>query len=239
MSAPAAGPDVSRARARSLVYRVLADAFRHPRPGHADAVRGAVGLAGAHAPEVPAAVAAALAGVEAALADVTDAGLEAAFVTTFGHVTVPDCPLYETACDAGDPFRQPQALADLVGFYRAFGLEVGAAERADSLAIELEFMHYLAYREAYALTRHGPEAIAVLRDGERRFLAEHVGRWAPVVARAVGARSTGALAAAAHLLEAFLAWEAVEHGIAVREVVLEGAPVPAGDAEDDAWEDEA
>jgi TorA maturation chaperone TorD len=202
--APPAG--ATRALARSHVYRVAALAFRHPDADALPALRrltAAPDLAGWLAPPV----AAALAALHAALAATTADELLAEHVRTFGHVMLPDCALYETAAGSdGDGFRQSQALADLAGFYRAFGLTV-AVDRVDHVAVELEFMHYLAYREAYALERHGPEAVAVLRDAQQRFLAEHLGAWGPALARTLRERSAGALRAAAVLLAELLAAE--------------------------------
>jgi len=206
-----AGAAVERALARSRLYRLLALAFRYP-----DAARvGALGqLAGAVPVEALGesgrALRPALAELASAAGATTPEALQDQYVAAFGHVTLPDCPLYESACGAGDPFQQPQALANISGFYRAFGLEMAkdAAERADHLAVELEFMHYLAYREAYALEHHGREQARLIRGAQRRFLQDHLGRWGPVVARAVAARADGALAAAARLLERFLDAEA-------------------------------
>lgn len=223
------------ALARSQVYRALALAFRHPEADSLGTLSGVV-AALAEAQTLPTPVAEAVAGLNAALQGVRLDDLQDQYVATFGHVTVPDCPLYETACGMGDPFLQPQTLADLAGFYRAFGLEMAgeAHERADHLTVELEFMHYLAYREAYALEHHGPEQVAIVHDGERRFLEAHLGRWAPVLARAVAARAGGPLAAAARLLERLLAHEVERWRIAPAPVVTEGAPlmIPPLDADD-------
>lgn len=199
---------VRRALAWSQLYRLLALAFRYP-----DAARvGALAqLAGALQLE---ALGQSARGLRPTLAELASAargttpeGLQDQYVATFGHVTLPDCPLYESACGIGDPFQQPQTLADIAGFYRAFGLEMAkdAAERVDHLAVELEFMHYLAYREAYALEHHGQDQARLLRDAQRRFLQDHLGRWGPVIARTVAARVGGVLGAAARLLERALA----------------------------------
>jgi putative dimethyl sulfoxide reductase chaperone len=228
--------EAARALVRSQIYRALALAFRHPDAGSAAALAEvASALPAAAAGRVPPPVLEALGDVETVAAGTTVESLEAHYVETFGHVTLPDCPLYETACGAGDPFQQPQGLADLAGFYRAFGLAMAgeARERADHLAVELEFMHYLAYREAYALEHHGEERTAAIRDAERRFLEAHLGRWAPVLARAVAARAAGVLGAAARLLERFLAHEVEAWGIAPTPVVAEGAPLMIPPVDDD------
>lgn len=201
---------VARALRRSSVYRVLAQAFRYPADDEVPALRTSVAAARASA---PAGTADELARLGAALTAATANALREDHAATFGHVVSPDCPLYETACEGVDAFRQPQTLADLHGFYRAFGLEpaAGARERADHLAIELEFMHYLTYREAYALAHHGAAKVEQIREAQRRFLERHLGRWAPALGRAVAERSAGPLGAAGWALERFLIRELADH----------------------------
>ena len=128
---------------------------------------------------------------------------------TFGHQISKDCPLYETQYGAGHVFQQAQQLADIAGFYRAFGLEVadGAGERADHLSLELEFMHVLTYREAYARLHHGADRVTQLRDAQQAFLRDHLSRWVPVLARLVRLRTDGVYR---HLVDLAAAWVAVE-----------------------------
>lgn len=201
----------TRALARSRVYRVAALAFRYPDAVSLAALRQLCDPRDGRAP----AAAEALAALYGVLLDRTLDELRADYTATFGHVMLPDCPLYETAGDSGDAFRQSQTLADLAGFYRAFGLDMAAdaGERADHVSVELEFMHYLTYREAYALERHGADAASTLREAQARFLAEHLGAWGTALARAIGRRSDGSCAAAAAVLDRCLAAERDELGL--------------------------
>lgn len=204
----------TRALARSRVHRVAALAFRYPDAQSLAALRELCDPGELPAGIVPALVEA-LAGLHGMLVDRTVDEVQADYTATFGHVMLSDCPLYETVGDSGDAFRQAQTLADLAGFYRAFGLDIAAdaAERADHVSVELEFMHYLTYREAYALERHGADAASTLRDAQARFLAEHLGAWGPALARAIGRRSDGSCAAAAAVLDRCLAAERDELGL--------------------------
>jgi nitrate reductase assembly molybdenum cofactor insertion protein NarJ len=224
---PAApGPPTGAALVRSQLYRLLALLFRYPAAEDLEALCAlSAGLGGETGAAVGPEVRAALAAVAGAAAATGLAEAQEGHVRVFGHVTLPDCPLYETACDLGDPFAQAQALADLAGFYRAFGLDMApaAGERADHLSVELEFMHYLAYREAFAQVHHGADALATIRDGERRFLHGHLGRWAPVVARAVAARAQGLLGAAGRLLLAVVERDCAAFDARPAPVLLEGA----------------
>lgn len=103
---------------------------------------------------------------------------------TFGHTISQECPPYETQYGSAHLFQQAQRLGDIAGFYRVFGLEVSdrAKERLDHIAVELEFMGFLAFKEAYALTHHGEEKASICRDAQRKFLEEHLARWAPLFA---------------------------------------------------------
>jgi TorA maturation chaperone TorD len=86
---------------------------------------------------------------------------------------------YETENGLPNEFRLSQELADIAGFYRAFGFNVGGSvrERPDHLAVELEFMYVLALKEWYASSQGTPEQIEVCVDAQRKFLSEHLGRW--------------------------------------------------------------
>jgi len=140
-----------------------------------------------------------------------DAGpaLREEYDRTFGHQISKDCPLYETQYGTGHVFQQAQQLADIAGFYRAFGLEVadGAGERVDHLSLELEFMHALTYREAYARLHHGADHVAQLREAQQAFLRDHLSRWVPILARLVGRKTHGVYR---HLVDLAAAWVAVE-----------------------------
>ncbi len=140
------------------------------------------------------------------------------FVRLFGHVDSSGCPPCETRYGGREVFRQTQELADIAGFYRAFGLEVSGrgAERLDHITVELEFMHYLTFKEAYALTHHGEDKAHICREAQETFLREHLGCWVPtfcrLLAKAAGGGFYHTLAA---LTEQFIGSECCRLGIAV------------------------
>ncbi|MBI3960070.1 MAG: molecular chaperone TorD family protein, partial [Chloroflexi bacterium] len=90
-------------------------------------------------------------------------------------------------------FRQSQELADLGGFYRAFGFGLGAEvrERPDHIAVELEFMHILTLKETYALMGGRHEEAAICHEAQTSFLADHLAHWLPLFAQSL-ARNGGA-----------------------------------------------
>jgi TorA maturation chaperone TorD len=97
------------------------------------------------------------------------------------------CP-YETEYATDALFRQPQELADIAGYYAAFGLKPRAedGERVDHVSCECEFAGFLGRKEAFALGA-GPEAGAssesrlemldTTRKASRSFLKDHLGRF--------------------------------------------------------------
>lgn len=78
--------------------------------------------------------------------------------------------LYETEHTAENEFQRAHSLSDIMGFYQAFGLEPNK-ERPDSLSSELEFMHYLIFKEMNA---PGEEKSLLCRDVQKKFFQEHL-----------------------------------------------------------------
>ncbi len=89
--------------------------------------------------------------------------------------TRPPCPLYEGAHRRG----RKEVMEELVRFYEHFGLRHEAGDLPDHLCTELEFMHYLAFKQTAAL-RSGTDA-EPYRLAQRDFLERHLVRWLPSV----------------------------------------------------------
>jgi TorA maturation chaperone TorD len=147
-------------------------------------------------------------------------GVAAAQARLFdGEVCVPP---YEGSYER-DPFRQARQMADVAGFYRAFGSAAHgvAAERPDHAGAELEFLAYVALRRVESLTAGRTEDAERCAEIEAAFLRDHAGRWLPVFFKHLAAtardpfhRELGRLGELAVLEE--IAW----HGVSVD-------PVPA------------
>jgi TorA maturation chaperone TorD len=103
------------------------------------------------------------------------------------------CSPYEASYEA-DPFRQTRQMADLAGFYRAFGADTSgpAAERPDHAGCELEFLSFLTAKRASALEARDGEHAAVCLEAEEAFLRDHLGRWFPAFCREVAASTSSA-----------------------------------------------
>ncbi len=206
--------EATRELARSAVLGLCSQALAYPTRGTVEALlEEDLPFALALAEALPEEVAAAVRGLAAALEGQTAERLEDAYRERFSHVHPRDCPLYETDHRAREIWRQTEVLADLGGFYRAFGL-AESGERGDHASVELEFLHVLAYKRAWALERGDAEHAERCGEAERAFLAGHVLRWLPDVAerlRVVGRGSP--YEAVGSLLAATLRAEAERTGL--------------------------
>jgi putative dimethyl sulfoxide reductase chaperone len=110
--------------------------------------------------------------------------LQGAYRKTFGAA---GSLAYETEYGLPHEYRQSQEMADIAGFYRAFGFNLGGPvrERPDHVAVELEFMHVLALKEAYAIETGNAENAEICIDAEIKFLQDHLGRWINLFAQSV------------------------------------------------------
>jgi putative dimethyl sulfoxide reductase chaperone len=158
----------------SQVYRFLADAFLYPQENwvedlpFANKILEEMGISGIDFP-----------GKNLDLSSMQDLHRQ-----TFG-LTGSLC--YETEYGLPHEFRQSQELADIAGFYRAFGIRAGGVlrERPDHLAVELEFMHLLCLKEAKALSCALSQEARVCRDAQGSFLKDHLGAWIGLFSQAL------------------------------------------------------
>ena len=139
---------------------------------------------------------------------------------------------YETECGLPHEFRQSQEMADIAGFYRAFGFDTGGEvrERPDHIAAELEFMHVLAIKEAWAAESGVSERVEVCADAGRKFIQDHLGRWVGLLAQALEASAGGGpYVALGRLAASFVRADAERLGARVEARPLaELRPTPAG-----------
>ena len=110
---------------------------------------------------------------------------QAEFVRVFGHSVSQECPPYEMQYGTeGGVQSQTDVLVQLGGFYETFGFEMPknrSKERVDHISVELEFMSFMCFREAYAIENgHDERKIGVLRAGVKKFMRNHLGRWSPL-----------------------------------------------------------
>lgn len=197
MSAPSTAanavdsPQVIRAMARSTLYWCFSLAGGYPTAERIQALREEV-LPAAHAAAVIACKG--LAPLIESLNGHLDAAsleeIQSQYHLALGHLPLPDCPPYESGYLGDNVFRQAHVMADVGGFYRAFGLRAGRREpeRVDHVTTELEFMRVLTRKEALARVHHGRPQVDICRRAQRRFWREHLGVWLNTFAALVAGR---------------------------------------------------
>ncbi len=197
------------AAARSSLYRRLATAFAFPAAEFVESVASGRFLDAltAEAATLPFSLAVD-AEARRAFADASLAGeyLAQEYLRLFevGPGRAP-CPLYEGSHRSG----RMKIMEELVRFYEHFGLQPAPGDQPDHVCAQLEFMHYLAFKEAAALAAGGPFQGYVL--AQRDFLSRRLTRWLPRLrARLEQLEPLPFYSSLAHLAEDFcrgdLAW---------------------------------
>ncbi len=153
---------------------------------------------------------------------VTDrADLEREYNRLFAHLGSAKCPPYETEYGHDNVFQKTQAMADIAGFYRAYGLEVSDhnTDRVDFLGTELEFMSYLCLQEAYAREHHEDEHLEICLDTQRKFMKDHLGGWIGIFSKILGKSTENPFYSATNQrLLNFVGGEVERLGVSVMEV---------------------
>jgi TorA maturation chaperone TorD len=138
------------------------------------------------------------------------AALNAQYERTFGLLVSNACPPYETEyIDSQLSFQRSNTMADLSGFYQAFGLTTSAAhpERSDHIVLELEFMAFLLGLQRRAEdddARQRNDRVEVCHSAQASFLKEHLAWWTPAFARLLGRENSGGFYEAAGVFLAAL-----------------------------------
>lgn len=196
-----------RAFARGAIYRLLSQALVYPTIEAVRALR-KTDLPGALAPVLDDELPALVEQLAQRFEGKSIPTLQEEHRRVFPHVESGDCPSHETAYTVRNIFQETEELSDLSGFFRAFGLELAERERSDHISVELEFMYVLTYKEAFALLHHSPEKARLCRIVQRKFMEDHLGRWALHFAELLGCTAGGGyLLSVAGLTKAFLAQE--------------------------------
>ena len=179
--------DPNAAAARADVARLLAACFYEPgtefiEEGLFDALRDA---AAGIDPQL--AVAAARLGEAFAAAPLEELLVD--YTRLFlGPVDTRAKPYGSVWLDDDAPLMGDSTMA-VLQHYEDGGFEVdeGFRDLPDHVAVELEFLYVLLFREAEAQLRHDTETLAGLTRMRLRFLAEHLGQWVEPFAAAVAA----------------------------------------------------
>lgn len=93
--------------------------------------------------------------------------------------------LYETEYGRMRGMSKGNDLADIAGFYHAFGLDLdtdAAHEMLDHVAVELEFYAMLLAKQRFLTEQRNDEGCEIVEDARRKFLAEHLGSFVHAIA---------------------------------------------------------
>ncbi|GAB7021059.1 TorD/DmsD family molecular chaperone [Halostagnicola bangensis] len=103
------------------------------------------------------------------------------WATLFGFEKGGEIQQYQIEYAPGTLVTSTDTLADISGFYKAFGLslEPDKRERSDHLCLQLEFLSHLSLQTA-SLKLDGDETgLEIVTDAQGAFLEDHLGRWIP------------------------------------------------------------
>lgn len=160
--------------------------------------------------------------------------LEDEYAALFGHAVRGTCPPYELEYGPGEIVQRAPDLADIAGFYNAFGLEMAAdSDRPDHITAECEFMSLLCLKEAAANEAGRTECAEQCRSAQRSFLKDHLSCWLPALTQRMTERAEpGFYLNLARFSRAFIEFECHRFDLPLGPVWLELRPVdPDRDAQ--------
>lgn len=112
----------------------------------------------------------------------------------YGLLISRDCPPYETEfCPQTFSVYRSQQLADVAGYYRAFGLEPTEKNpvRQDHIMLELEFMAWLIAKTLYASKNGETDNALLCGEAQVSFFRDHLAWWVPAFALALRRKADG------------------------------------------------
>jgi DMSO reductase family type II enzyme chaperone len=181
------GEDEKKAAARSRSYQLFAGLFEYPDEAFGEAIRSG---------QLAETIRETLSALDPSLLEGTDwdalgnAGegeddLAVEYTRLFDvGASGPPCPLYGGLYGGA----RMKTMEETIRFYNHFGLTLSDSPREmpDHITTELEFLHFLAFREAEAL--HSGDDPGPFRRAQRDFAARHPGRWIPKLRERLGAQ---------------------------------------------------
>jgi len=113
-------------------------------------------------------------------------------VDVFGHTLSKQIAPYALEhLKNSDVFFRTQKLADLNGFYKAFGMEVESIERADHISTQTEFLSYLLLKEILAEKDGLFVEMGICQDAFDQFQKDHFSDWAKMFAENTATKVDG------------------------------------------------
>lgn len=159
---------------RAAIYRVLATALVHPS-------RDTLGYVAVTADRLARSASTELRELLESLRHCAQHTLPSSLASEYLRIFERDSPCSprEGSWNLQGVMNRPALLADVAGFYAAFGVRVGdvLGDSEDHIAAELEFLSFLSLKLAYAMAENNEEGAAVVQDATRAFWSDHLGRF--------------------------------------------------------------
>ena len=173
--------------ARSVIYRLLSLGFLYPTNDLVTALRDEAGKADKSVNVYGDWVTRLAKAFEEDSDHASISGLESDYARLFDASIQTPCPPYESNYGSNHTYDLTRELADVAGFYRAFGLNMSNTnkEMPDHISAEMEFMHILTLKEAHATMKGWSDKISLTRDAQKKFLQAHLGRWTSAICTAI------------------------------------------------------
>jgi len=209
--------DITTARLRSKVYRLLSDGFSQVdekqfkllKSGYVSVWRNISEWLEEGKMFVPF-----INRLEEVINSVDYEGLAAEHSRLFEPRSKLQVPPYETEYTLQESpqhaLTQQTQLSDISGFYKAFGLSISGErpDRVDHIATELEFMHVMALKESIAIENDETDHIEIVRDAQQKFMEDHLGRWTGYFRdRMAGSDDDGLYISLAELLKLWVSFD--------------------------------
>lgn len=183
MNEPTSEPLTQELLRKAAILRMFAEGFAYPETGHRERMLQACARIEATLDGNDTAVRDLLHAVSSAWRNADPARLAPEYFRLFlGNGPV---SLHETAYGDGRRIAgRAVELADINGFYHAFGFEVSAQEPdlPDHVGTETEFYSLLLVKQAYAQASGWSEKCEITHSAARTFLEQHLGRWVDALA---------------------------------------------------------
>lgn len=129
---------------------------------------------------------------------------EAALVTAtegrYHSVFGPGGPAPPREVSYHDTLELGSLMSELAGYYEAFGYHPATPEAPDHLAVEVGFIAYLRFKEAYAMAAGDNERASTATQAAARFLTDHLAMLAAPLASVLADSEIDYLIQASRLL---------------------------------------
>lgn len=220
------------ARSRAMVYSILAQALSSPSEALCSAVReGALSaLLGVALDDAPPAhrrmIEAGL--LESFTAISGDESFTGAILAEYTRLFSSNlhCMQYEADYLGRSAENSVHVIAAIASMYSTFGVRLSdtVGERPDHIAVELDFMNFLAAKEAYASDRNQVANAGLCRRAQVYFLSKHLARWGSMFAGNLAQATTASFyRSICELLDQFLAAETRYFKIEISPIVPQEA----------------